>query len=278
MEIIIIVLVAIIVLATFFIKKSKADKNEKRQHQGLDCIKKIKKIITLVQQHRGLNSAWLNGDTKLNSQLATLEQLVSQEINALALSAVSINERWIGFVDHWGRFIHSDKKSSVTNSFEQHTLMIRNLAYLLEDTAENAHLTADFLPELANIGYVWRELIIATESIGQSRAIGAAIAVQKNCSSVDKIKLNFLIQTMKNLTADTLKNLSYLPDESNSHRELVKKATEKINQLIDVVTLELVDSTSITIESSHYFELATDSILKMNDIFDHQVKQVRTVL
>jgi hypothetical protein len=89
---------------------------------------------------------------------------------------------------------------------------------LLEDTAENAHLTADFLPELANIGYVWRELIIATESIGQSRAIGAAIAVQKSCSSVDKIKLNFLIQTMKNLTADTLKNLSYLPDESNSHR------------------------------------------------------------
>lgn len=278
MEIIITCSVIFFMAFTFFLKQSKVNKSKKLQQLGLVYIGQIKKVITLVQQHRGLTAAWLNGDNKVQTKLVVLKQQISQEMKTLEDSIVSKNERWSGFVDHWQRLLQLNNKPSVANSFEQHTMMIRNLAYLLEDTAEKSHLTADYLPELKNIGYVWRELVLATESIGQSRALGTGIAAQQFCSSVDKIRLNFLMQTMIKITEHTLQRLSYLPDEKYKHTELVRKATEKMNQLIQVISHELVNARKINIDNNSYFDLATETMKQMNDIFEHQVKQLNTSL
>ncbi|ATG78021.1 nitrate- and nitrite sensing domain-containing protein [Pseudoalteromonas sp. 1_2015MBL_MicDiv] len=266
------------IIIIFLIKKMKISNNKKIQKDGLVHICQIKRIIIFAQQHRGLTAAWLNGDTNAEAKLTGIKKLISQEINSLMLSPVAKNERWAAFTDHWGRLLSFNNKSSVSNSFEQHTMMIKNLAYLLEDTAESSHLTADFLPKINNIGYVWRELILTTENIGQSRAIGVSVAVQQCCSSVDRIRLNFLIQTMAKTTIDTLQRLSHLPEEHHTHTNLVKKATESMNKLIEVMTSELVGAAKVAIDSNQYFELATETMSKMNDIFDHQVKQLNKVI
>lgn len=278
MEIIITGSVIFMLAAVFFVKQSKVNKSKKMQQLGLVYIAQIKQVITLVQQHRGLTAAWLNGDTKVQTKLVVLKQQISQVMKSLEDSTVGKNERWIGFADHWKRLLQLNNKPSVTNSFEQHTKMIRNLAYLLEDTAEKSHLTAGYLPELQNIGYVWRELVLATESIGQSRALGAGVAAQQFCSSVDKIRLNFLMQTMIKITEHTLQRLSYLPDEKHEHTKLVRQATEKMNQLIQVIGDELVNAKKITINNNYYFDLATETMKQMNDIFEHQVKQLHSAL
>jgi len=278
MEAIIIVLVSVVIATIFVIKKEKLNRNKKAQQLGVEYIHQIKKIITSVQQHRGLTAGWLNGDTKVKTKLAVLKQSISQDIKKLAYTPVYQNERWAAFSDHWDRLLNLNSKSSITNSFDQHTMMIRNLAYLLEDTAENAYLTVDFLPKLTNIGYVWRELILATESIGQSRAIGVGIAVKHNCSSVDKIRLNFLIQTMAKTTAHTLQNLPCLSEQKTTHEELITEATDKMHKLMKVIEVQLINAEKININNSLYFDIATDAMTKMNDIFDHQLKQLQIVL
>ena len=278
MEIMILSGIIMGIATLFYLQQIKAKDNKKAQQQGLDYISQIKKIITIVQQHRGLTAAWLNGDTKVTTQLVILKQLISKEMKLLKFTPIYQNERWSAFADHWDRLLKLNKSLLIENSFEQHTLMIKNLAYLLEDTAEISHLTTDFLPEFTNIGYVWRELILTTESIGQSRAIGTGVAVQQYCSSVDKIRLNFLIETMTKITLNTLQHLSYLPQEINTHKELVKRATEKMNQLIETMKFELVNASTITIDNNQYFELATNTMSTMNDIFDHQVMQLKTTL
>ena len=85
-------------------------------------------------------------------------------------------------------------------------------------------------------------------------------------------------QTVTKITLNTLQHLSYLPQEINTHKELVKRATEKMNQLIETMKFELVNASTITIDNNQYFELATNTMSTMNDIFDHQVMQLKTTL
>jgi hypothetical protein len=278
MELIIVVCVILVVTLILFIGYKKANNNKKRQIKGLLYIQSIKDIITMVQQHRGLSSALLNGDNSAQHKLSSLRQKVADKKKQLTVPLFTNNERWCAFTDHWQRLTQQNNNTSVANSFEQHTMMIRNLAYLLEDTAELSHLTAEFVPQLTQIGYVWRELVLATESIGQSRALGTGIAAKKLCSNVDKIRLNFLIKTMKNTTENTLQHLSYLPQEQHMHQNLVGKATENIAKLIQEIEKELIQAEIVSIDNKKYFDLATNTIEKMNDIFEHQVKQLHISL
>lgn len=278
MEILITCLVIFILAAIFFIKQKKRSNKKRTQQQGLVYIGEIKQLITFVQQHRGLMSAWLNGDTSVHTKLAQLKQKIAQTHKGLAVSPVSKNDRLAGFNDHWQRLLQLNNKPSVANSFDQHTKMIRNLAYLLEDTAESNYLTADHLEVLPNIGFVWRELVLATENIGQSRALGTGVAAQHFCSSVDKIRLNFLTQTMADTVKNTLQQLSSLPHEQSTHKLLISSATNQMNQLINTISEELVNANKVLVDSSDYFDLATNTMQQMNAIFDHQIKQLHSSL
>jgi hypothetical protein len=167
---------------------------------------------------------------------------------------------------------------SVANNFEQHTALIQNLTYLLEDAAESAHLTSDHLSGFDNVGYVWRELLQTTENVGQCRAIGTGVAVQKNCSSVDKIRLSYLLQNLTQISDSTLHNLPCLPEEKSEHERLVQRAKSNMSQLFSVIKTELLEGQKITVDSGGYFQLATDTMAGINDIFDHQLKQLKRVV
>ena len=279
MEIIMITCIVVFVIASIFAIKQKKRSNKKNiQQQGLVYVGQIKQLISYVQQHRGLMSAWLNGDTSVQTKLAQLKQKILQLNKELSTSPVSQNERLAGFNDHWQRLLQLNNKPSVANSFEQHTMMIRNLAYLLEDTAESSYLTSDHLSAFPHVGFVWRELVLATENIGQSRALGTGVAAQHFCSSVDKIRLNFLSQTMADTVENTLQQLSSLPHEQSTHKVLISSASNQMNQLIKTISDELVNAKKVLVNSSDYFDLATNTMQKMDAIFAHQVKQLHTSL
>ena len=156
--------------------------------------------------------------------------------------------------------------------------MIANLLYLLEDEAERAQLNATSLPELPNIGFVWRELISTAESVGQSRAIGTGVATAKSCTSVDKIRLSFLEKHINSTSKDILKKLSSLEQFSSQHSMLISSAQTKMQQLIDTIENELIQASKISIDQNNYFNLASDTIKSLDNIFDSQVEQVRISL
>ncbi|MCL1068180.1 nitrate- and nitrite sensing domain-containing protein [Shewanella olleyana] len=278
MEIYVISSITLVLMMIIFLRMRKSSSTKTKQRNGLQYIQLLKNIITMVQQHRGLSAAKLNGDNTAQDKLLILSRKIFDEIQQLEVPLLQNNERWLAFTDHWPRLTAQDQKISVANSFEQHTVMIRNLCYLLEDTAEECYLTADYLPNLTHIGFVWRELVLATESIGQSRALGTGVAVKKVCSSVEKIRLNFLITTMSYTTENTFKQLSCLPEENKNHQRLIDYATKNVTTLITVIENDLIKVDKISVDNNHYFNLASDTIDKMNAIFEHQVKQLKTAL
>lgn len=249
-----------------------------RKQEGIRSITHMKNLISLVQAHRGQSSALLNGDASAAERLSKIKPQIAAEIGAIKKTFMASLERWESFADHWHRLSEQGNTGTVANNFEQHTNMIRNLAYLLEDAAEGAHLTADFIPNFDNVGYVWRELVQTTENIGQCRAIGTGVAVQQNCSSVDKIRLSYLIKNMNDITENTLQNLSCLPEEKTSHDKLVNRAIDSMKLLITVVSNDLLSQNKITMDSKQYFQLATDTMTDMNHIFEHQLKQLDKTL
>jgi len=275
MEICIIIFTLIAFFSVIF-HYYRVKKQKRLQAEGLVNITYIKKLISLIQSHRGLSSAWLNGDTSKQVPLQKLEQDAELQINYLQQQPVICStSRWTGFMDHWVRLVKKDSQRDAENSFKQHTQLIANLLYLLEDEAERSHLNATCLPELDSIGFVWRELVVTTETIGQSRAIGTGVATRKACSSVHKIRLSFLQQSIQKTMNETLSKLSSIDSFAPKHSELLGVAKSKMTLFSDTIEHELLTADPITIDQDDYFALATDSIKALDDIFENQLQQIQ---
>ncbi|NVK24076.1 MAG: nitrate- and nitrite sensing domain-containing protein [Gammaproteobacteria bacterium] len=274
-----IVTVVVLIIVAMALHFSRQSSEKKKQLSGLSIIVKIKTLMSLVQQHRGLSSAWLNGDQSKLPILKNMEQkigLLCGEINETGIE--NINVRWRGFLDHWSRLTRKSHDTDVTNNFKQHTQMISNLLYLLEDEAERAHLTPSAIPELPSIGFVWRELVSTAESVGQSRAIGTGVATAKSCSSVDKIRLSFLEKHINSTCSDMLKKLTCLEQFSGQHANLLSSAQDKMKRLINTIEHDLIQASKVSIDQNDYFNLASDTITSLDNIFNSQVEQVKMVL
>lgn len=263
------------ILLVIVVAKNKKHNLEKAlKQEGIDAVSHIKSLISLIQAHRGLTGALLSGDTSVANKILALRPQIENESLCIGNTLVADLERWKAFDDHWQRLIHSYKNLAIGNNFDQHTSMVKNLAYLLEDTAESAHLTSDFLHGFDHVGLIWRELVETTESIGQCRAIGTGVAVQRKCSSVDKIRLSYLIKKMTDISENTLQRISCLPEEKSRHDLLVREAAGGLKALISVVSDDIINQQKVNVDSRHYFQLATDTMTRINLIFEHQIKQL----
>lgn len=273
------VLIILTFVAGLLVQSSRKRHVERlRQVDGIEVIKRIKSLISLIQIHRGLFSALLNGDNTASAKLINIKSDIGHEIDGINSTFACALERWASIEDHWGRLSNHSKDKSVSYNFDQHTSLIKNIAYFLEDVAESAHLTADYLTGFDNVGYIWRELLQTTENVGQCRAIGTGVVVQRNCSSVDKIKLNYLLQTLTEISESTLQKLPYLPDEQREHARLIEKSKANMSKLFSVIKTELLGDQTITMDSRIYFDLATDTMAGINEIFEHQLKQLSRIV
>jgi len=277
-----ILVVILLTISLIFIHLYKVKKTRSEQFDGLANIANVKSLISLVQKHRGLSAAKLNGDSAKTAELATIERSINDICTVLNHTKVITNNRWLSFYDHWRRLIklntNIEQDIDTDNNFKQHTKMISNLLYILEDEAERSHLNSLSIPSMPNIGYVWRELVVTTEIIGQSRAIGVGVATTKICSSVDKIRLSFLEQHITKTNNDTLSQLHFLNSYNEQHHYLLNLAQEQMMTLTNTIQQELIEKQPITINANDYFNLATDTIAAVDDIFNNQLEQIKTTL
>ncbi len=249
------------------------------QKRGIQQVVAIKQLISYIQQHRGLSSAWLNGDESKQANLTQLKKQISLLKNATASQiSASVKSRWEAFDDHWQRLQNTQNKTSALDNFQQHTKLIANLIYMLEDVAEFHDLNGSQLKPLPEIGLVWRELVLATENIGQSRAIGTGAATSKKCSQVDKIRLAYLQQDIANTAESVLHQLPLLDRSSNDYQQLTLAAKQKVSLLSETISNELIGGQVVNIDQTVYFNLATAAMDSLNQIFEYQINQVKQVL
>jgi hypothetical protein len=273
---ILLLLIFLLIIFSILFHRSKSS-NRKVQIQGLQNVRTIKKNIFLIQKHRGMSAAYLNGDKNILKQINTIRRTIKDNIHQTDEN-LSKNERWLSFLEHWQRLGQGDIKTTPENSFAQHTNLISNLLYLVEDEAEKGLLSSQFLPQFPQAGYVWREVICVTELIGQARAIGVGVATQASCSSIDNIRLSFLQQQISEVITKVLNDLYCLPKYQQQHKQLIKTVHNQADALIKTIEQELISQPKVTIDSQAYFDQASSVIKSIDDVFEHQLMQISDTL
>lgn len=275
-------LAVLTIILVGFILFSQANKKKQlflSQTIGLVHIQDVKKIIGYTQKHRGLTSALLSGNNSVEQELRATKGKIKQVVWAIQnTNPILEHARFDGYVDHWQRLDVTKSGMTVLDNFTQHTKLIENLFYLLEDIAEDHCLNGAHLPLLPAIGLTWRELIQTAECVGQCRAIGVGIATNQVCTPVDKIRLGYLQQQLKNTAHNVLDNLSSIEPFSFDQKSRKDKVFKRLLELDDVIEQQFIQAEKVSLDAKAYFELATTAMDSIYEIFNMQVEQVVALL
>ncbi|QIR15601.1 hypothetical protein [Shewanella aestuarii] len=251
-----------------------------KQLAGIALIKGLKKLIVLLQKHRGITAGIVSGDKSMQLLLGDVRSTIRQQMNDLQLvSGLIQHERWLIFLEHWQKLQPKSLIISVDNAYKQHTLMISNLLFLIEDKSNEHLLSADYLSDFPHIDLVWRELLHAAECIGQARALGTSAAAANHCTSLVQVRLNFLYQKIENsqlLIFERVAQSRYTLDMALQSQ--LGEAQERVSDLTRMIKQHILTQAKIVIPPQAFYDLASDALDAFIAVFDAQVARLEQTL
>jgi hypothetical protein len=234
-----------------------------RQAKGLLWLSSFKDILYNTQKHRGLTTGYINGGSILKRDIENVQNLIEQSILTTKNIEQSINEndRWQSFLDHWSRISEHYSNYEAENNLKQHNQIIKNLLYLIDDIAQDCELMLLSDHKNKPMHVYWRELLTATEHIGQARAIGTGVSAASRCNSVSRIQLNYACQKIEEQAVLIEKEIGCENSTSSSISTLLRCINKEI----------IIDNPSI--KPLAYFEIATDAIDNLLKQFDEMLSK-----
>lgn len=235
----------------------------------LQQIRFLKKLIGLSQRHRGLSATYLQGKHDIKGDISVLREAIGQcKAQLSSHKSLHAQPRWLAYADHWPRLESNAMTLTVKASFDQHTQLIENLLYLLEDVAEEYQFTVNDADH-HRLHFLWRDFPMAIEFMGQARAVGAAVATKGVSTQIDKVKLGYLHDKIQ-LLADVV--LSALSERySHSSRQQIDDARQRCNALTSMMKTQLIDTNTVELDSKHYFDLASSTMDSFNRLLDNEL-------
>jgi len=238
------------------VKRKKTE--EKLFRTGITYLKKLRSLLTYIQQHRGLTNSYLSGNLAVEAEIERIEVLIKKEIADLhsVEGWIKENSKWDSIVDHWLRIGAHYKTVDAEVNLKQHNNLIANLLYLIDDLAYAHHLGKLGLIEATDAN--WRNLLFIAEYIGQARALGMGVVSKGFCTSVLRIQLNHLLVKI----------------ESNISPSWTESTQQDFRNFLKVIEEQVItDTPSIT--PAEYFKLATGCIEHVLSEFDRQVEKIQ---
>ena len=238
---------------------------KKRQIIGISWLQSLRKLLSHIQQHRGLTNGYLNGGKELINDIYPLQKMITADIDAIVRidGWIESSERWGSITQHWARLAGGFESNNCDNNLIQHNNLIQNLLYLIDDMAQ-AHdllLLKDSGGKPFHLS--WRELLSAAEYIGQARAIGTGVAALHCCDSISRIRLNYLCQKITENTSRVWRDIPPSDEQRKRVDELLLCINEKI----------IRDHTAIA--ATEYFDIASKALNSLHDQYDTLIEARR---
>lgn len=262
--IIISAMAVLIAIALYVLQKQHAKVLRHKQMQGFLVLTQLRSLLTHVQQHRGISNGWLNGDDSLTQRLRSLAKQVTADIDhihqqfpdATKQSQKQAVPRWESITTHWPRLTQNTSNLTTANNLEQHNKLILNILYFIDDIAEHYQIYKLTDAQDQSQRHDWLNLLFTAESIGQIRAIGTGVAAGKTCSSVERIRLNYLCHSLQQSIEDGIDSAS----------------SEAMKTLIITIESDITIAQP-NISAEHFFSLASQCIELVFKEFDRQSQQ-----
>lgn len=248
-----------------FLKQKNILKNQ--QQQGINALKSTRNFLALIQRHRGLCNGFHNGDQKQSQVICELQQKISKEILLIQKQQqwITLFERWDNSLVHWSSLHQRYTFLDADSCLLEHNQLINNILYLIEDLAEASRLNELYEDE-QRARIILRDLLLTAEYVGQTRALGTGVAASGQCTSVSRIRLNYLKAKVTQGIQNAVTALS-IPNQ----------VTEGVEQLLNCLETKLL-SEKPTVSSDTYFSVATQALDVVLALYDQEIEHLNDKL
>lgn len=248
--------ITLLIVLYYLEMQRRAQRREKRRN-GLRAVEQGIALMTVFQQHRGISAALLNGDqsfgpkqiakqNEIDSMLGALSQMVART-PALASSQDSLKQ----LSDGWQKLRTQVRGLSPTQSFIEHTELVRSILYFIGDIGERAGLLESRDPHLVRLlETLLLRLPLLVETVGQARAMGTGFAARGQCGAVGRIRLTFLSRRIGHC----------LEELDSSLADIGKDSEGKVKALLELLTKRIIAAERIDIAPERYYQTSTEAI------------------
>lgn len=278
----------ITVLTGFLVLNLMTDIHTVRQEQnGMATIAKVVPVLIEVQKHRGLNSAYLGGDTSALSKLQDIndkqESLIAAVDQGAGISEFGAQQQWDAIKTIWRDVRDQSSGYTKPQSFAEHTRLVTNMQVFVIQLADAAGITLDASMD----SYYFQDtalvkLIALSESIGKLRAKGAGVLAVKSASPEERAELTLLSGSIVNYEQAVRQNLSKVSTQNPELNQKLKATMDKISTLIASLQKTVRNEVLVeapTILPTVYFAQATstiDSVLELYALTDSSLNAILT--
>ncbi|MDX1490824.1 MAG: nitrate- and nitrite sensing domain-containing protein [Pseudohongiellaceae bacterium] len=264
--VILVVSIAATLAFMLYVIRNRQNQQAATQTLGLSWLHSLRIMLAKVQQHRGLSGAYLTGKEEVLPQLRVLQSAINAEVADIPHAGqwMRDNERWVAICEHWSRLEKNFENNTAANNFTQHNRLIENLLCMIDDMAQAHELLALKSKDGRPLYVAWRDLLLASECVGQARALGTTIISVGVCDTVSKIRLKYLVQKIESSTATAW---AQIPATAEN--------VDKLQTLLRCIDKELMSTTQVNIGVTEYFAMATDAIDSLFNQYDAIISEFK---
>jgi len=233
----------------------------RRARAALARADQLVQLMVHIQQHRGISGAWLAGDASFAARLPDKQAAVSRLFAALLEGmAQEDGEPYPCFVSNDVRLLRHQWRELVAElgggppegNFQSHCRIVAKLldwlAALGEARVEQP--LAGVIPAAATRN-LYQRLPVLAECLGQSRALGSAVAVKRHCPPVSRVRLAFLAARCETLLGQAL------AAAGGRNAVVCGEARQAVAAYVAAIRERLLVTREIGISAADYFALAT---------------------
>ncbi len=259
-----------------------------RERRGLTYLDHIRRPLALIQQHRGMTAAYLNGARQFHEALLAKRGEIDAALARLLALAKAQDE--FGLLadlrrvqQHWQRIAQESLSQEAAEAVLAHTRLVNELLELMRRVAYASALALDPHADTNHLGAVLvTYLPNLTENMGQARAVGASIAARGELTSASTVSLAALISNIELYAGKLVRDLEDAivanPELEPVLRPRIEMGREASATMVGLLRAELLDKRPITIDSRTVFDTATRAIDAAYRLYDELLPVVDGVL
>ena len=236
------------------------------EQRGMQVIEKVVPVLIETQKHRGLNSAFLGGDTsaapKLQEINARQDQLIATIEQDGGVAEFELDQQWADLKGQWIEIRDRSSGYSKPQSFAEHTRLVSAMHAFIIRIADASGITLDasldsfYLQDTALV-----KLISLSEVIGRLRAKGSGVLAAGTSTPEERAEVAMLSGSIGEYEVAVRQNLT---KGVAGHDDLAAQlATDKISAAIADLRRTVSQQVLVeapTLPAADYFAQATAAI------------------
>ncbi|MBI5741405.1 MAG: nitrate- and nitrite sensing domain-containing protein [Nitrospirae bacterium] len=250
-----------------------------REKLGAAYIEAVMKFVRDVQQHRGMSSAFLNGDALFRAKMLEKQSHIDNDIKAVFeldrkySSEIPITDEWKTISENWRALGNRAFDLSAKDSFAGHTSFIDSVLSLMVRLADISNLTlAPTIESYYLMDTAVTKLPQAAEYTGQIRGIGAAVIVSREISPETRARLIILSglcrAAVEKVNSNMQKVFQEAPDMIALTGDRLRESDLMVYDALNMLDSRVINESGINISPSEYFAAFSrggDAILKLHE-------------